>query len=48
VLVPVVEMVAGGDGTRVALAVADREELLKGASAGDGWLIVAGVSADVV
>lgn len=48
VLVPVVEVVAGRDGARRALALADREELLESAGASDRWLVVAGTRADVI
>ena len=45
---PVVEVVGSGDCTGSALALADREELLEGAGAGDRGFIGAGVGAHLV
>lgn len=44
----VVEVVASGNGTGVALAAAHGEELLEGARSGDGRLVGAGVGTDLV
>lgn len=44
----VVEVVASGNGTGVALAAAHGEELLEGARSGDGRLVGAGVGALLV
>ena len=48
VLGPVVEVVGGRDGARVALVVADGEELGEGRSASNRGLVVASVGADFV
>ena len=41
-------MVASGDGSGRTLLLANGEELLEGAGAGDRWLVVAGTGANVV
>jgi len=41
-------VVPSGNGTRIALAVADGEELLERAGSRDGWLVGASVGADLV